>query len=98
MERAITVCSNKDSVDFKELERLRELAKHNEASALANARREADKFATEREGRKWQAIVAEKDATNQAALAEKDAANQAALAEIEELKLLLSKSTKTLES
>ena len=88
--------------EFKELERLRELARHNEASALANARREADKAATEREGRKWQVVIAEEKAANQTALAEKDAANQAALAEkdaeIAELKLMLSKNAKPSES
>jgi predicted transposase/invertase (TIGR01784 family) len=46
--------------EFKEIERLRSRARHNEASALGHARRE------ERE--KWQGIVAEKDA----ALADKD--------------------------
>jgi hypothetical protein len=55
----------------KELERLRERARHNEASALANARR--------KERSLWQSVVAEKDA----ALAQKDTAlaEQAALIE-----------------
>jgi uncharacterized small protein (DUF1192 family) len=48
--------------EFKELERLRSRARHNEASALGNARRE--------ERDKWQGVVAEKDAT----LVEKDMA------------------------
>ena len=54
---------------FKELERLRERARHNEASALGNARR--------KERAKWQGVVAEKDAAlanKDAALADKDAA------------------------
>jgi len=45
--------------EFRELERLRELARHNEASALANARREATIIADA----KWQGVVADKDAT-----------------------------------
>ena len=51
--------------EFKEIERLRARARHNEASALGQARREAQR--EERE--KWQGVVAEKDA----ALTEKDA-------------------------
>jgi predicted transposase/invertase (TIGR01784 family) len=50
------------SDEFRELERMRFKARHDEASALGEARRE------ERE--KWQSIVADKDA----ALADKDAA------------------------
>jgi hypothetical protein len=49
------------SDEFKELERLRSLARHNEASALGHARDE--------ERAKWQGVVREKDA----ALEEKDA-------------------------
>jgi len=51
--------------EFKEIERLRSRARHNEASAIGHARREAQK--AERE--KWQGIIADKDA----ALADKDA-------------------------
>jgi predicted transposase/invertase (TIGR01784 family) len=47
--REITV-----SPEFRELERLRELARHNEASALAHARR--------KEAEKWQSVIADKDA------------------------------------
>jgi predicted transposase/invertase (TIGR01784 family) len=74
------------SGEFRELERLREKARHDEAQALANARR------IERE--KWQVVLAEKDtalaekdtalAEKDTALAEKDTAlaeNAAALAE-----------------
>ena len=43
---------------FKELERLRSRARHNEASALGHARREGFREADE----KWQGVVAEKDA------------------------------------
>jgi predicted transposase/invertase (TIGR01784 family) len=42
------------SDDFKEAERLRTLARHNEASALGHARRE--------ERARWQTVVADKDA------------------------------------
>jgi len=42
------------SEQFKEIERLRSLARHNEASALAHA--------AEVEREKWQGIVADKDA------------------------------------
>ena len=51
---------------FKELERLRSRARHNEASALGHARREA----TKAERAKWQGVVANKDAAiaEQAAL------------------------------
>jgi hypothetical protein len=40
--------------EFKELERMRSLARHNEAAALGHARRE--------ERAKWQRVVADKDA------------------------------------
>jgi len=48
--------------EFKELERMRSLARHNEASALKHAR--------EQEREKWQGVVADKDAviTDQAAV------------------------------
>ena len=42
------------SPEFAELERLRADARHNEASALANAER--------KEREKWQGVVADKDA------------------------------------
>jgi predicted transposase/invertase (TIGR01784 family) len=44
--------------EFKELERMRSIARHNEASALGHARREGQRAAD----KKWQGIVAEKDA------------------------------------
>ena len=51
---------------FKELERLRSRARHNEASALGHARRMGYREADE----KWQGVVADKDAAiaEQAAL------------------------------
>jgi uncharacterized protein YbjQ (UPF0145 family) len=58
--------------EFRALERMRSDARHNEASALANARREA----ADETDAKWQGVVAEKDAAlvkKDAALAEKDA-------------------------
>jgi hypothetical protein len=42
------------SPEFRELERLRELAGHNEASASAHARR--------KEAEKWQSVIADRDA------------------------------------
>ena len=59
MEQAINAYRSITAADeFKEIERLRSLARHNEASALGHARRE--------ERAKWQAtlakVVAQKDA------------------------------------
>jgi len=69
------------SEQFKEIERLRSRARHNEASALGHA--------AEVERQKWQVIVAEKDA----ALANKDATFATVLAdkdaEIARLRALL---------
>jgi hypothetical protein len=62
--------------EFKELERLRSLARHNEASALANARREA----TETERAKWQGVVED----NRATIAEQAALIAELLAKIDE--------------
>jgi hypothetical protein len=62
MEQAIGAYRHITTTDeFRELERLRTLARHNEAAALGNARRE--------ERAKWQGVLADKDA----ALADKDA-------------------------
>ena len=44
--------------EFREMERMREMARHDEASALRHARDEGK--AEERE--KWQGVVADKDA------------------------------------
>jgi hypothetical protein len=49
------------TAEFKELERLRSRARHNEASALGHARREGYREADE----KWQGVVADKDAENE---------------------------------
>jgi chromosome segregation ATPase len=74
VEQAITAHRSIIVTDeFKELERLRELARHNEASAIGNARREADRIATEREGRKWQAVVEDKEAVIAGLAADRDA-------------------------
>jgi len=84
MEQAIgayrTVSATRE---FRELERLRELARHNEASALDNARRQERALADA----KWQGVIAEKDATvaEQAAMV----AEQAAI--IAELRVQLGK-------
>jgi predicted transposase/invertase (TIGR01784 family) len=70
MEQAINAYRQITATDeFKELERLRSRARHNEASALRHAR--------DKEREKWQGVVAEKDAAlaeQAAALTEKDAA------------------------
>jgi len=92
------------SPEFRELERLRADVRHNEASALLNAQRKAEK--AERE--KWQGVVADKDAAladkeaaladmdatladKDAALADKDAALADKDAEIERLRAQLKK-------
>jgi predicted transposase/invertase (TIGR01784 family) len=78
VEQAITAYRSITATEeFKEIERLRSLARHNEASALGNARREG----AEQERQKWESIVADKDialaivgAEKEAAIADKDAA------------------------
>ena len=87
------------TAEFREIERLRSRARHNEASALGHARREGYREAEETINAKWQGVVADKDAAladKDAALANKDAAlanKDAALAdkdaEIERLRALL---------
>jgi predicted transposase/invertase (TIGR01784 family) len=77
--REITV-----SPEFRELERLRADARHNEASALQHA--------AEVERKKWQGVVADKDAAlagKDAALADKDAALASKDTEIARLLALL---------
>ncbi len=75
MEEAIKAYRHVTATEeFKEIERLRSRARHNEASAIGHARREA-KAEGRREGRrqgrregyreadeKWQGVMAEKDA------------------------------------
>jgi hypothetical protein len=61
-----------ETEEFKELERLRSLARHNEASALGHARREGYREAEEI----FNGVIAEKDsilAEKDSILAEKDA-------------------------
>ena len=59
VEQAIKAYRHVSATDeFKELERLRSRARHNEASALGNARRKATREAD----KKWQGVVAKKDA------------------------------------
>jgi hypothetical protein len=66
MEQAINAYRHVTTTDaFKEMERLRSRARHNEAAALRHA--------AEVEREKWQGVVAEKEATFTAALSEKDA-------------------------
>jgi predicted transposase/invertase (TIGR01784 family) len=87
MEQAINAYRSITAADeFKEIERLRSLARHNEASALGHARRE--------ERAKWQAVVAEKDAAlaqKDAVLAQKDAVVAQKDAEIAQLRAELGK-------
>ncbi|MDR1687801.1 MAG: hypothetical protein LBS21_04215 [Clostridiales bacterium] len=71
MEQAISAYRSITATnEFKEAERLRIFARHNEASALGHAWREATRKADE----KWQVFVADKDAAHNLALADKDAA------------------------
>ena len=74
------------SPEFREKERMRSKARHDEAQALGNAER--------KERKKWQGVVAEKDtalAEKDAALAEKDAENAALRSQLEELRKQMSK-------
>ena len=73
MKQAIGAYRQVTSTDeFKEIERLRSRARHNEASALGNARREA----AAKERSKWENVIADKDACitdKDACIADKDA-------------------------
>jgi predicted transposase/invertase (TIGR01784 family) len=57
------------SPEFRELERMRSKARHDEAQALKNAEQRGEQRAEKREAKKWQSVVADKDA----AIADKDA-------------------------
>jgi len=48
--------------EFREIERLRSKARHDEAQALKNAERRGEKRGEERADEKWQGVVADKDA------------------------------------
>ena len=72
------------SAEFRELERLREKASHDEASALSNA----EERGAQKERKKWKGVVAEKDA----ALSEKDTALSEKDAEIARLRELIGES------
>jgi len=82
MEQAIDAYQSVTvSPEFRELERLRSLARHNEASALRHAK--------DQEREKWQTVVEEKDAvitSKDAKLASKDAEIESLLSQIAELK------------
>jgi predicted transposase/invertase (TIGR01784 family) len=59
MEQAVTAYRKVTATDeFKEIERLRSRARHDEASALGNAERKG----IEKERKKWESVVADKDA------------------------------------
>ncbi|MDR1665406.1 MAG: Rpn family recombination-promoting nuclease/putative transposase [Clostridiales bacterium] len=63
MKEAIGAYRHVSATDeFKEIERLRSRARHNEASALGHARREGRAEGEQAEREKWQGVVAEKDA------------------------------------
>lgn len=80
MQQAIEAYRHVKATDeFKELERLRSKARHDEAQALYNA--------TKVEREKWQGVVAEKDA----ALTEKDAVLTEKEEEIEQLRAQIAK-------
>ncbi len=51
--------------EFREIERQRSRARHNEASALGHARREGIREGELQERKKWQGIIAGKDAENE---------------------------------
>jgi len=64
------------SAEFREIERLRIKASHDEAQALGNAERRGEKRGEKRANAKWKGVVAEKDAAlseKEAALSQKDA-------------------------
>ena len=62
MEQAINAYEKVSvSPEFRELERLRSMARHDEASALGEARREERSIADA----EWQGVVADKDAENE---------------------------------
>jgi len=62
MTQAIEAYRHVSATDeFKEIERLRSRARHNEASALGHARREGISIGEETERGKWQGVVADKD-------------------------------------
>ena len=69
--------------EFKEIERLRSLARHNEASALGNARREGYREAEE----KLQSVIADKDSV----IADKDSVIADKDSEIARLRAMLEK-------
>ena len=75
------------SPEFREIERLRSKARHDEAQALKNAEKRGEERGEERANKKWESLVADSKAAladTEAALADSKAAladNEAALAE-----------------
>ena len=88
MEQVIGAYRHVSATDeFKELERIRSRARHDEASALGHARREGYQEADV----KWQDVVADKDAAiadKDAEIADKDAAIADKDAEIARLRAM----------
>ena len=66
MKEAIVAYRHVSATDeFKELERLRSRAHHNEVSALGNARSEGIVIGEQRADKKWEGVVADKDTENE---------------------------------
>jgi len=65
------------SPEFREIERLRSKARHDEAQALKKARLDGEEFGEQRSNKKWEGVIAEKDAaitSKEAEITKKDAA------------------------
>jgi len=102
MSEAVSAYRHVSATDeFKEIERLYERARHNEASAIRNAEQRGEQRGEQRSDERWQGVVADKDAKladkdailadNEAKLADKDAKLADMTAEIEKLRALLDK-------
>jgi predicted transposase/invertase (TIGR01784 family) len=77
------------SPEFREIERVRSKARHDEAQAIYNA----EQRGAETERKRWQGVVADKDAAiadKDAAIADKDAENEKLRLQLLELRALLS--------
>jgi len=72
--------------EFREMERLRSKARHDEAQALYRARLEGAREGARESDEKWRGVVAEKDEKWQSVVAEKDAVLADRTSEIERLR------------